>query len=104
MRRRGKFQVWKFLLLPVLVLCGVLVLFTAIGNLRNGQSVEAQKQLESSLRRAAVTCYTTEGVYPPTLEELQQRYGTQVDSERFAVFYEIFADNQMPEITVVPLQ
>ena len=104
MRRRSEFQVWKFLVLPALVLCGVLALFTAIGNLQDGQSTEARKQLENSLRRAAVTCYTTEGAYPPTLEELQRRYGIQIDSERFAVFYEIFADNQMPEITVVPLQ
>ncbi|WP_195985209.1 hypothetical protein [Clostridium sp. D33t1_170424_F3] len=104
MRRRREFQGWKILLFPALVLCGVLALFTAIGNLRDGQSAEAQKQLENNLRRAAVTCYTTEGVYPSTLEELQRRYGIQVDSKRFAVFYEIFADNQMPEITVVPLQ
>lgn len=104
MRQHGQLQVWKLLLVPALVLYVVLALFTAIGNLQDGQSAEAQKQLENSLRRAAATSYTIEGVYPPTLEELQRRYGIQVDSKRFAVFYEVFADNQMPDITVVPLQ
>ena len=57
--------------------------------------------MEESLRRAAVTCYAVEGVYPPNLEYLRRHYGIQVDEEQYHVFYEIFGSNIMPQITVV---
>lgn len=56
------------------------------------------KQLENSIRKATMTCYATEGVYPPTLEYLKKNYGIQIDESRFTVFYEVFAKNLMPEI------
>lgn len=51
-----------------------------------------------------MTCYATEGVYPPTLEYLKKNYGIQIDESRFTVFYEVFAKNLMPEITVMENQ
>ena len=84
---------------------GVLLLllwfFTALGNLASGQGEEGREQLELALRRAAVACYAAEGVYPPTLDYLTQHYGVQIQSERYAVFYDVFAENLMPDITVV---
>lgn len=61
---------------------------------------EARQMAEESLRRAAMTCYATEGYYPPTLEYIHDRYGIAVDTNHFYVFYEIFAPNIMPDITV----
>ena len=85
----------------LVVVVGVLLCFlTAVSNLDRGQSVEARRQLEESLRRAAVAYYAAEGVYPPTLEELI-RYGGIRIHDRYHVFYEIFADNLMPDITVL---
>lgn len=104
MRRHRQFGALAFLLTPICAVVAVLALFTAVSNVQQGQQDEALRQLEDSLKRAAVTSYATEGVYPPTLEDLQQRYGIQVDGERFAVFYDIFADNRMPDITVVPIR
>ncbi len=57
--------------------------------------------METALRRAAVACYAAEGIYPPTLDYLKQHYGVQIDENRYAVFYEVFADNLMPDITVL---
>jgi len=51
-----------------------------------------------------VACYAAEGIYPPTTEYLVEHYGIQIDHSRYAVFYEVFAENLMPEITVVELQ
>ena len=100
MRKRRGSGGLGFLVTPVCVLVGVMALFTAMSNLQSGQGEESQKQLENSLRRAAVTCYATEGVYPPTLKYIQKNYGIQIDEERFNVFYDVFADNLMPNITV----
>ncbi len=37
------------------------------------------KQLETSIRKATMTCYATEGVYPPTLEYLKKNYNIDMD-------------------------
>ena len=59
---------------------------------------------EEALRRGCVACYAAEGAYPPTLEYLQQHYGVQIDSRRYAVHYDIFAENLMPDITILENQ
>ena len=75
--------------------------FPAVNHLSAGQHEEGRAQLEMALRRATVACYATEGIYPPTLDYLIEHYGIQIDKSRYSVFYEIFADNLMPEITVL---
>jgi len=88
-------------LIAALVLAVCLWFLTALGNLSSGQGEKGRQQLENALRRAAVACYAAEGVYPPTLEYLTEHYGVQVDKDRYSVFYEVFAENLMPEITVL---
>lgn len=89
------------LLMPLLVLGLMLLLLTSLGDVRQSSSTEGQKLLEDSLHRAIVTCYVTEGRYPPTLDHVRQRYGVQVDKERYFVDYQVFADNIMPDVTVI---
>ena len=103
MRRKTKTsRFW----LPIVLVAGVLSalllwFFPAVNHLRAGQHEEGRAQLEMALRRATVACYATEGIYPPTLDYLKQHYGIQIDKSRDSVVYEIFADNLMPEITVL---
>ena len=92
--------------LPIVLVAGVLSaqllwFFPAVNHLSAGQHEEGRAQLEMALRRATVACYATEGIYPPTLDYIKQHYGIQIDKSRYSVFYEIFADNLMPEITVL---
>ena len=62
---------------------------------------EGQRQAELSVRQADVSIYALEGAYPASYEALRQRSGIAIDEEKYAVVYEIFASNIMPEITVV---
>lgn len=87
----------------LLVLAASLCFAGALTNLDRGRGEAGRQQLEDALRRAAVACYATEGVYPPDLDYLTEHYGIQVDEDRYAVFYDIFAENLMPDITVVEL-
>lgn len=77
------------------------VFATAVGNLNSDRNTENRKQLEDTLRRGCVACYAAEGIYPPDLAYLEDHYGIQVDETRYVVHYEIFADNLMPDITVL---
>lgn len=85
-------------LLAALILTAFLF---SLSRLEQGSSELQRQQLEDSIRRTCVACYATEGVYPPDLAYLEEHYGIQIDRSRYAVFYEIFAENLMPEITVV---
>jgi hypothetical protein len=99
---KSKRGVSIYRLLVIVIGIGLLVWFIiGLSNVSQRQSQEEQRQLETALRRAAVSCYATEGVYPPSLEYLEEHYGVQVNEDKYCVYYNIFADNIMPEITVV---
>ena len=79
----------------------LLITLTSVGNLSGGSKAEEKQQLEDALRRAALSCYASRGFYPPDLDYIINRYGIQIDRDNFTVFYEIFAENLMPQINVV---
>lgn len=84
---------------------GLLLWFgAAVEQIRADHSLEDRQLLEQALRRAAVTCYAAEGAYPPDLAYLTEHYGIVIDAERYSVFYEVFGENLMPEITVVEMK
>lgn len=87
----------------ILAICaGILTVFgTAISNLNAGNDAEEKRQLEEAIRRGVVTCYATEGVYPPEFAYVKEKYGIQVDETRYLVIYDAFAENLMPDITVL---
>lgn len=89
------------LLFPLAAVAAALCFFTALSNLQQGRSDEDRRQLEDALRRSAVACYAAEGVYPPSLAYLEERYGVQIDRDRYTVYYDAFAENLMPGITVL---
>ena len=97
---KKKINFGPILLVP-LVVAVLLIFTTALSNLQEGQQSEGRQQLEDAVRRSAVACYAAEGIYPPDLDYLSTHYGVQIDEERYHVFYEIFADNLMPDITVL---
>ena len=62
------------------------------------------RMAEQAVRQAAVSCYALEGAYPASYADLKQRSGVAVDEEQYIVFYEIFASNIMPDVTVLERQ
>lgn len=90
------------LLLVCLLVVGVIWFFsTSVNNLSREQMLEDKRQLEEAITRSCVACYAAEGSYPPSLEHLQKYYGLQINTDLFTVKYEVYASNQMPEITVL---
>lgn len=96
---------WKnrvaWLLMPAAVAIVLLGFASALDSLDEGRTAEDRKQLEETLRRTCVACYAAEGVYPPNLDYLKEHYGIQVNEERYTVRYDAFAENLMPDITVL---
>ena len=91
----------KGLLLPLGAVAVLLFFATALDSLDSGREDESLHQLEEALRRGCVACYAAEGVYPPSVDYLKEHYGVQIDEARYTVCYSAFAENLMPDITVL---
>lgn len=97
----------RMLRLLVLPLAAALLLMGfagAVNGLDRDSREESKRQLEEALRRGCVACYAAEGIYPPDLDYLKEHYGIQVDEETYVVYYDIFAENLMPDITVLEVE
>lgn len=94
----------KSLLLPVIALGILLGFATAVNTLDRDSQGQSKRQLEQAIRRSCVACYAAEGVYPPNVEYLKEHYGLQVDEEAYMIVYDIFAENLMPDITVLEVR
>ena len=101
MRKTHSFRILRGMFLPVIGLCALLFFFTSVSNLSRGYSGEEQAQLEEAIRRGAAACFADEGVYPDSLDYLIEHYGIRVDESRYVVDYSVFAENLMPDITVL---
>lgn len=100
-RRTSPLGPLRALLLPAAAAAVLLCFATALDSLDRGRSEENLRQLEEALRRGCVACYAAEGVYPPDLDYLKERYGVQVDENRYACYYSMIGPNLMPDITVL---
>lgn len=83
------------------VCCALAIFFEAMGNLDQDSGERSRRQLEETLRRAAVACYAAQGAYPPDLSYIEEHWGVQIDRSRYAVFYQVEGSNLMPDITVL---
>ena len=92
----GKALLWLALLVLVLSL-----FFHGLKNVTEEVSEQGRTKLEDAVRRAAVACYAAEGAYPPDVTYMIEHYGLSVDESRYIVHYDIFAENLMPDITVL---
>lgn len=62
---------------------------------------ESLASLRNAVQRACVQCYAIEGRYPPSVEYLEEHYGIVIDRKQYHVFYDGWASNVMPDITVL---
>ena len=85
----------------VLLLAAALLFLGAVNRLEEGRRAEGAAQLETALRRTAVSCYASEGFYPPDVAYMQEHYGLRYDEESYTVHYRLTASNWMPDITVL---
>ncbi|QHI71832.1 hypothetical protein [Aminipila terrae] len=81
-------------------ICAVGVFIYAVNAVSQRSDTEGAKALQQAIQRASVQCYAIEGRYPASVDYLVENYGVQIDKDKYAVFYEGFASNVMPDITV----
>ncbi|WP_458862168.1 hypothetical protein [Acidaminobacterium chupaoyuni] len=98
-RNIPKGLLFSFVLFLVVLAAGVYTVDYA----QKRSEAEWLANTESAVKRAVVSCYAIEGIYPPDIEYLREHYGLVVDESRYVIHYEAFASNIMPEIDVYAL-
>lgn len=93
----------NYILSIMAFICGIVVFIFAINGMGNKSAAEGAATLQQAIQRASVQCYAIEGRYPSSVDYLVENYGIQIDTDKYAVFYEGFASNMMPDITVTQL-
>ncbi len=101
-RRNYTSNVILSILKPVLFFLCIFSLFIwGIYITNRTSNEESLRVVEESIQKAAISCYALEGRYPQSFEYLTKNYGISIDTDKYAVFYSVFASNIMPDITVV---
>ena len=89
----------KTLVIAVILIAAVMIMIHSADENLDGERLS---QLEEAIRRAAVSCYAIEGFYQYDTDYLVENYGLIIDESKYTVFYDAFASNILPEITVLP--
>ncbi len=82
------------------------VLVAALGWMaldRIGGALREQGELSvrNAILNSAKQCCAIEGSYPSSLAYLEKNYGLVVNRGDYAITYEVFADNVMPNVVVL---
>lgn len=101
-RTKQKSQLPGFLLSAAVFAAVLYVFVQSISAMQSRTQADQLEALDRAIRRASVQCYSIEGRYPPSVEYLEEHYGVVIDRSRYFVFYEGWASNLMPDITVIP--
>ena len=93
---------WVPLALGVVLFAGIAVwVAQGVREAARVSDEEGLRMAQEAVERAMISCYALEGVYPATYNELRAKTGLAIDEEKYVVFYEVFASNIRPSVTVL---
>ena len=86
----------------ILLFAAIIIVFIVGITRFSGSNAKNQRQiLEDAINRDIVHCYSIEGMYPPSLEYIEDHYGLNYDHRRFIIDYESIGSNLMPNVTII---
>ncbi len=94
--RFGKKDIAAAILFVALIVGFVLV----INHMTSSDENQQIQLVEDAVRKAALTCYAVEGMYPEDLQYLRDNYSLSYNDQKYLVSYDAFASNLMPGISV----
>lgn len=90
------------MLVTLLLFAAMFALLFVMLSTVDTQSKSAETEsLKSAVLRATLTCYAVEGRYPPNAAYLSDHYGLVYDAQRYIISFSAFADNLLPDISVL---
>ncbi len=102
-QKKEKNQTLGYILSLTAMAAVVAVFAAAVLNFSGRTGAREEETLRKAVARASVQCYAIEGRYPPSVGYLEENYAIQINRKKDNVFYDGFASNVMPEITIIPI-
>ncbi len=92
--------IYRVITVAIFVL--IIMLFVMAVEYSGKSTIQKQQEsLENAIARDIVQCYAIEGMYPPSLEYMEDHYGLTYDKDVFFVDYQPIAANLYPDYTVI---
>ena len=104
MKKRKYANRWSWVPLALGVVLFAAVAVWVVRGVQDAARVSSQEGLrmaQEAVERAVVSCYSLEGVYPASYEDLKAKSGLAIDEDKYIVFYDVFASNIRPSVTVM---
>lgn len=93
------FQSTNFSILFFLII--IMLFMYGISSLSNSSINDDKQILSDAIERDIVHCYAVEGIYPPSLQYMEENYGLTFDHNKYIVNYDIFGSNIMPTFQII---
>ena len=90
----------KWLIGLVILLVLLIALALAAENIGKTLENDASDAIRETILTGAHQCYCVEGMYPASLDYLQEHYGIQINTDDYYITYSAFASNLPPSVTV----
>lgn len=92
-------------IIPLAVFAAMIVWFMLA--MRSTASSTEKRELEAlktTVENSITMCYAVEGTYPESVEYLCANYGLIYDKNKYIVYYDSFASNIRPTVTILERQ
>ena len=98
----GKYgKIIAALVLAAVITAAVCASMPAIRETKQDIERRREEAIKQSVLNAALQCYAVEGIYPDSLDYLEDHYGVLINHELYIVSYECAASNISPQVMVL---
>jgi len=94
-------RVILLILCSAILLCLLMIGIAVIPSLKTDLETKRMETMKQVVLDAAAQCYAVEGVYPESLEYLEEHYGILLNKDKYIVSYECGIANQPPEVRIL---
>ena len=103
--KRSKVKSALAYILPCVLFAAMLAwLIIAVSNASDSAKNKELSALKTNIENGITMCYAIEGMYPESVEYLCESYGLIYDKSKYIVYYDSFASNIRPTVTVLERQ
>ncbi len=105
MRKKSTFKRALAYIIPLAIFAAMLVWFLlAMKSTASSNRKRELEALKTTVENGITMCYAVEGVYPESMEYLCANYGLIYDKSKYIIFYDCFASNIRPSVTILERQ
>ena len=77
------------------------IVFYNVFSVTEADIADREDAIRQTVQERALQCYVIENAYPESLAYLEENYGLTVNKDDYLIVYDLFAENQPPQIKVI---